>query len=490
MSATRIRAALREISPAAAHQASTPPKPGDVYPPLEHGTALHFDRSLVIGNRGVGKSFWASVLADDGARAQAAKLYGQAQLERTRVVLGFHEAAEADEGPAPSRRVLHALLNKGFPADLIWRTILLNGLAPVLGDGFPHSFDELAAWCSDDVERMENVLRGADTTLHREEGRLLIVFDALDRLAEQWKDVRALTSSLLRFALDLRGFRAIRAKLFLRSDQWSDESLFQFADASKLRSERVELVWTQRDLYGLVYQYLWEHADAGEDFRRLVTETAGGQPTLSGVDAGERLLETLRRDAELQERVFVRLAGQFMGSNHRRGRTYNWLHDHLADAARQTSPRSFQIALKSAADLVSESSPLALDHSAIKSGVVAASRVRVEQLNEDYPWMKIALEALEDLEVPTEREAFVRRWRERGTVQRVLEAAGEREVDAPVSFASPGTRNEDGLLASLRGIGVIEVRSESRINVPDIFRVAAKLKRRGGVRVPGRQRTS
>ena len=40
---------------------------------------------------------------------------------------------------------------------------------------------------------------------------------------------------------------------------------------------------------------------------------------------------------------------------------------------------------------------------------------------------------------------------------------------------------------ALMGIGVIEKRSESRINVPDIFRVAAKLKRRGGVRVPPRR---
>jgi hypothetical protein len=488
MNPANIRDALRQIPPAGAHKASDPPDPEKVYAPLEHGTALHFDRPLVVGNRGVGKSFWASVLASEEARGVAASLYGQEQLRQTRVALGFHEAAEAAEGPAPSPAVLRVLREKGHTPELIWRAVLLKGLAPVLAEALPPTLTELVAWCGSDVERMQSALRLADTKLQGDGERFLLVFDALDRLASEWDDVRLLTSSVLRFALEMRGFRAIRAKLFLRSDQWHDDALFRFADASKLRSERVDLVWTQRDLYGLVYQYLWMHSGASRDFRWLVSEALRGTLPLSEIDASERVPELVRRDASLQERIFVQIAGQFMGSNHRRGRTYNWLHDHLADAAGQTSPRSFQIALMSAAAAVSDGAPQPLDHLAIKSGVVAASSVRVEQLNEDYPWMKTALEALENLEVPTPPETFTNRWRDRGTVRQVWESAGERSVDAPVSFANASTRNEEGLLEALRGIGVIEVRTESRINVPDIFRVAAKLKRRGGVRVPGAKR--
>jgi len=36
----------------------------------------------------------------------------------------------------------------------------------------------------------------------------------------------------------------------------------------------------------------------------------------------------------------------------------------------------------------------------------------------------------------------------------------------------------------LKSIGVVEERSAERINMPDLFRVAAEIKRKGGVRPP------
>jgi hypothetical protein len=45
-------------------------------------------------------------------------------------------------------------------------------------------------------------------------------------------------------------------------------------------------------------------------------------------------------------------------------------------------------------------------------------------------------------------------------------------------------QGESVLLESLKTIGVVEERSGDRINMPDLFRVAAKIKRRGGVRPP------
>jgi hypothetical protein len=195
--------------------------------------------------------------------------------------------------------------------------------------------------------------------------------------------------------------------------------------------------------------------------------------------------QQLRTSETVQARVFSELAGEFMGTNPRRGRTYNWLHDHLADASGQTSPRSFQVALQRAAESVADDTRRVLDHTAIKSGVQAASELRVEQLTEDYPWIRLALEALEHLEVPVDREVFVERWKARETVRKIVEQAGQDTRDAPIEFVA--LPSEEGILHALSSIGVIEKRSESRINVPDIFRVAAKLKRRGGVRVPSRR---
>jgi len=42
------------------------------------------------------------------------------------------------------------------------------------------------------------------------------------------------------------------------------------------------------------------------------------------------------------------------------------------------------------------------------------------------------------------------------------------------------------LLSSMRDVGVMEERSNGKINVPDIFRVEAAILRKGGVAVPKR----
>lgn len=478
-----IRDALRNMPPAAAHSAADSPAAEAVYAPLHHGAALRFDRPLVVGNRGVGKSFWSSVLANEQARERAASLYGQDELRHARVALGFHEDAGKTPGPAPSSEQLAQLRARGSTSPQIWKAVLLRALGPLPGRTLPDSLAEVLAWSSNNIEDMEAALRQADAALLQAGQQFLLVFDALDRLATKWSDVRELTTGLLRFALDVRGFRAIRAKVFLRTDQWHDETLFRFSDASKLRSERVELTWTQCDLYGLVYQHLWDHPTAGHSFqgvvKRVIDERGWGVLNV---------LRELHHDGDFQERVFRSLAGEFMGTNPRRGRTYNWLHDHLADTSGQTSPRSFQIALREAAHAVNDDVPRVLDHLAIKAGVQAASTVRVEQLTEDYAWIRLVLDALEELEVPTSADTFQRRWKERRTVDRILDLAQQNETYAPVAFAPPSTPSEEAIMQSLKSLGVIEERADLRINVPDIFRVEAKLKRRGGVRVPAPRR--
>jgi hypothetical protein len=50
----------------------------------------------------------------------------------------------------------------------------------------------------------------------------------------------------------------------------------------------------------------------------------------------------------------------------------------------------------------------------------------------------------------------------------------------PLELEKPLSGPEDALLNALRNIGVLEFRATDRINMPDIFRVEAGIKRRGG----------
>jgi hypothetical protein len=98
-----IRGALAALRPGSAHQAGVAPDPNIIFAPATHANALDPERVLVIGNRGVGKSFWSAVLVHSKTRKQVAKYFPRLKLERLEAVLGFHEDAGKDEGPAPSR---------------------------------------------------------------------------------------------------------------------------------------------------------------------------------------------------------------------------------------------------------------------------------------------------------------------------------------------------------------------------------------------------
>lgn len=470
-----LRQALQELPVAAAHKASDPPDLNELYAPEGHEGALDPERALVIGNRGAGKSFWSAVLADPTARRAVATQYRRLRLEHTDVALGFHEAAGKVEGKSPSPELLSKLLGDAS-SEQIWRGVLLQALDPQLtGLCPPDKLSETLVWARENLEDIEAGLRRADARLHAEKRRFVLVFDALDRLGADWPTIRALSAGVLRFALDLRGYRALRAKIWMRSDQARDPHLFDFPDASKLRAESVELRWRRPDLYGLLLRRLWFHNDnkVREAFKRALD----GRSVRPDATEGQMPL-ALRRDESIQEDVIATLAGPYMGTNHRRGRTYLWIHSHLADAHGETSPRSFLIALQRAAHSVAEASTTAIDHHAIRIGVREASIVRVDQLKEDYAWIDEALRPLADLEVPCPPKALLDAWKRSQTLEAIHNLQSLQPLEL---FNVPGPDRGIALMQALYSIGVLEVRDDGRSNIPDIFRVAAKMKRRGGV---------
>lgn len=474
----KIRDALAQIDPGkASHQAGIAPEPAIIFTPPSHANALDPERVLVIGNRGVGKSFWSAVLVHPETRAEVALKYPRLQLNKLEAVLGFHEDAGKDDGPAPSQTVLKQLLSITTQPEDIWRAVLLKSLSKKFAFNLPSSLQEIMKFSTENAERTESLLREADKNLHDAGTTFLIIFDALDRLGRDWNTISALSEGLLRFALDVRGFKAIRSKIFMRTDQANDDSLFRFADASKIRADSVKLVWQRTELFGLLYNQLLFHAAASEALKTIA-------PTF-----GRRVsVEHMLNEEETQEKVFYIIAGEFMGAGAKRGRTYSWLFDHLADAFGETSPRSFLTALQKAANHRPVPIDTAIDHNGIRAGVQDASAIRVAQLKEDYDWIDSVLQALEELEVPCDPAVFKKRWSERKTVERVRDYSNTANNLLPLELERSKIDPEGALLLALSNIGVVEFRSENRINMPDIFRVAAGIKRRGGVRPPQMKR--
>lgn len=468
-----LRQCLGNIQPGSAHQAQNPPLISEIFSPPDHANALDPQRALVVGNRGVGKSFWSAVLSHDLTREEVAKDYPRLPLKKIRAVLGFHEAAGKDEGPAPSPDVLASLIKQNYAPEAIWHGVLLRAVRSAVTTKMPMSLKEILIWREDDIERAEAIMREADARFAKDDQIFLLVFDALDRMGRDWDTITPLTQGVLRLALDMRGYRALKAKVFMRTDQASDENLFRFADASKIRADAVKLVWQREELFGLTYKILTRDADTRAALARL-----------AGSDAPDQLADSLNQDRDLQETLFYRIAGEFMGAGSKRGRTYNWIVDHLADAFGDTSPRSFLTALQKAADSRPVPRDSVIDHNGIRAGVQNASQVRLDQLQEDYSWISKVISALEGLEVPCEPSAFTKRWKERDTVKIIIDEAKAASKLLPLELQAHGGSSERALLEALKNIGVVEFRDETRINVPDIFRVEARIKRRGGVRPP------
>jgi hypothetical protein len=179
------------------------------------------------------------------------------------------------------------------------------------------------------------------------------------------------------------------------------------------------------------------------------------------------------------------IAGRYMGSDARRGRVYTWVPLHLSDAKNACSPRTFLTAWKRAAEHPRARISLAVDHLGLIEGVRQASSTRLEELRDDYGWIDGALGALKGQFVPIEKEELLRVWRASQVVQKILRSAKAGKWLAPVELDAD-TDGPAALLEAMISIAVMEERANGKINVPDIFRVEARIKRRGGVAVPRR----
>ena len=431
-----------------------------MYAPPAHEVALAFDRPLIVGGRGTGKSYWAAALCQRKARKRLMSLYPRARrsLRDTRSFQGFVGRLGVESAPFAATAGELLELVEHAPPDHVWRAVLCRYLADRPDDTLAEIYE--SGTTGDRAFRGRLVEIGG--------ARVMMVCDALDRLSTSWASGRKLCRGLLQLALDLRGFKQANVKVFLRRDQFEDASLFKFPDASKLRTGAVELDWEHDELYGLLFRGI--RAELPED-------------------SWQRQLSPLMPESEDQgsqpyRRAFEHVAGEFMGSNRRRGFTYTWIPKHLADTSHRASPRSFIVAIGKAAESTARNAVTPIDYRGIHEGVRAASKARVDELREDHPWITTVLDDLGGLAVPCPPGQFTRRWRDRKTARRVRDAGGGNESPGVPIDLENGTSETDerALLDALITLRVVEIReSTNRVNVPDIYRVAARIGRRGGV---------
>lgn len=470
---TKVRQAIIDAIPYTTSNHGESPDQRLMYVPPAHVKALRLESNLVIGSRGVGKSFWTAALDTPTLRAMLGA--SVRELENTRVCVGF--AVNENIDAYPNAEVFVHLMRKGFTPYEIWRAVVLRWLAGVVGETIPMG-DWIATttWVKANPEPSARLLQKANSVFQSNGEKGLILFDALDRSSNDWQIMDEIVRDLLKVVLWLKSYPMVHSKVFLRDDQFS-RTVSDFPDASKLLATKAELTWQPHDLHGLLWQLLCNaHDEHGKTLRDIYEKTIG-KPPVQRKDAW-LLTEEARREGLNQRALFEALAGQWMGKDRRRGVPYIWSVSHLADGKGRTSPRSFLAAIRTAAEDSLEKYPdhiCALHYESIKRGVQKASSIRIDEMAEDYPWVRNLFEPLQGLTVPCEFSLIEDRWNQQFP-------SGLKAVKHDRLPPQHAERGWSGIQEDLERLGLFEKMKDARINMSDLYRVGFGLGRRGGVK--------
>lgn len=455
------------------------PLPATVFTPHTHIRALRPDTLLVSGARGAGKTFWTRALQQKAIL----KLLEQdvPELTNVRICAGYTNEINLKAYPSPA--VCSSLLKKYEPIH-IWQAVWIRALAsqqevtcqcPCSCNSWKEDVDTVAK----NPEEVDGFFSKANEELDRAGKRILVLFDALDRSAESWNDIDALTTSLLQITLQISIFKSIKGKIFLREDH-CNRLKFAFPDSSKLLANKVDLSWKRHELYGMLWKRLCNSTGTSGELLRTAFNAYFPKGLIE--KDGNWIFS---RDADLSDEnlrsLFHFLTGPYMGKDRRRGIPYIWTVGHLADARQQTSPRSFLAAIRSACDDSRENhknGEYAIHYDSIKQGVQEASKIRVGEMNEDNPWANGLLVSLRGLTVPCSFNDVQKKWAERYPQgpDELVEQYGKR---VPPEFASQNWIDVKNMLERL---GFCQTMTDHRFNMPDLYRVGFGLGRRGGVK--------
>jgi hypothetical protein len=450
-----------------------------VFLPLpRHRLALRTDVAVILGARGAGKTAMFRIVNALGPKLR--ELYRDRQIPEARWVDCF------SEGPRhPDASVLDSLstqFSRDPPLRAFWMAHLLGRLAEegVPGARLPNELLRLrqnaetnpalwTPWAESNPAAIMGVLDAVEHALAASKRTVFATYDALDALGRLGELERVHRQRLVRTLLALwlslsNRYRHLRAKIFLRHDLF-EEAESGFADASKLRSRAIGLDWDVESLYRMAVRHLANHGP----YRKAARDWLAPIEGLSLEDHDEFGFMPSAMDEAARRGFATALAGEVMGAGVKKGYTHRWIPDRLQDADGRIVPRSMLRLLGEAAKRA-QLDPLGKGRQLMRpidlsAALIETSKRRARELGEEYS----VVQRLERL---------------RGTTMLLEHEQVVRLLAQPVDDADRLPKNGEFILDELRRIGVLEVRADGRIDVPDIYRYGYGIKRKGGVRRP------
>jgi hypothetical protein len=454
--------------------------PRGFLPVPEHLRLLDPEVVLVVGPRGSGKTQIARVLTE-------ATLFGAVSEYAPAVRLPSPQSEWIPAYPAGKDGFEAVGLSKfiekhGAGTDSIrdlWFAYLVRVLRHTLQPEEKAGLGPLLDLPGGDVERIHQAFRGASTApvlaldglddrLDREDRHVFLTYDELDTLGGgNWRLIEAGVRGLVAlWAAYSRRWKRLRAKVFLRTDLYERHARSGGADLAKLAAGRVELIWSDRHLYGLLLKRM-ANVDA---------ELAAYVRSVKGIawDKDKNLgwIPKLRTSQDARPLV-ERMVGQYMGANKKKGLVFRWLLDHVRNGLGRALPRPFVLLVENAATqelqhFESLKAPRLLEPASLRRALDRVSEDQVAESRDELPWLDTVKERL--------RANVLVPWDQEREVVRLLEIPTQGPAPAELPFAGRE------LLAYLVELGIFRRRADGKLDVPDLFLAGLGLKRKGGVK--------
>ncbi len=277
-----------------------------------------------------------------------------------------------------ARRLMHAeALETTLNVDTL--TGLPTGVSARITLAEPSSRQRLAGFVTADelLELANQALLDAGLTVW-------ILFDRLDIAFAESRELEARgLRALFKVYLDAMALRAVRLKVFLRTDIWRAITATGFREASHI-TRQMTLAWDDPALLNLVV-------------RRLLRN----RPVTALYEVGEG---DVLASVDRQREFFDRMVPERVDAG-RNLRTFEWLIGRVRDGTKQVAPRELIHLLSRARDVQLERlergereppGELLFSTQALRDALPEVSKVRLEQtIFAEYPDSKAFLQALE-----------------------------------------------------------------------------------------------
>jgi hypothetical protein len=464
-------------------------------PIADYRRALEPNILLIQGGRGVGKTELFRLLAIPSGRealVESLNIRALPPLSQTTWIAGFGRTRKAEKR-FPTPDIVESLMQNA--TNIEWRSFWIGLMLGVILQQedcklkdfifaeidpaiafIAHKLKEKLSLLSDwlplvneHLEKFNDVLDKLDEKLIETDNWLFVNYDELDRVVSSYTALASPIRELLALWLDRsRRWERICPKIFLRTDLLREEFL-NFPDASKLSGHQIRLEWQHSWLYQLLVKRL---ANSSNEMRAYLQNIPG-----LIIEEKNSLGWTATSNEKLFEQLIEMMIGKYMGNSPKKGITYRWIPNHLQDAGGRIAPRSFLklFALAASGRISAQSEQnlpetKLLQPSDLQGALMDTSEDRIRELQEEYPWLEYLKFSLEGLNAPMLRETF-------------LEAVKSTEWNKKTE-KKPPANNAEEILKYLLQLGIVESRSDGRINMPEIYLYGFQVKRKGGVKRP------